>query len=126
MLLTQHLEHALHAQRPATTVGVAAAEHADQWIVATTAANGQPIGHPFEHRQVVVIEAAHQTWIDFERQVLAFEQGLQLLEVSHRFLTEVTDQLWRVFDQLLHLGVLGIENAQRIAVQPTPRIGVEQ
>ena len=42
-----------------------------------------------------------------------------------RFRAEAADELRRALDHFLHAGILGIEDAQRVGMQPPLRIGVE-
>jgi hypothetical protein len=51
---------------------------------------------------------------------------LQALEMRARRRAEAPDELRRALDHLLHVGILGIEDAQRIGVQPALRVGVER
>eukprot|EP01035_Chromulina_nebulosa_P016638 gene16638-22072_t len=51
--------------------------------------------------------------------------GLQPLEVRERFGTEKVDQLRCRLDHVLHCRILGVENAQRVAVQAALAIFVE-
>ena len=64
--------------------------------------------------------------VDRPRHTAARQQGLDRFEVPERTLAQETEQFGSFPDHGLHGGILGIENSQRIGVQPALGIGVQQ
>ena len=66
-LVAQQLDQALDSNREAAGGSGLAAHLLNQWVITTAAADGslraQPGGGPLEDGSVVVIEPAHQTWV---------------------------------------------------------------
>ena len=60
----------------------------EQAVVAAAAGDGalraQAVGDPFEHRAIVIVEAAHEPRIDLERDAAVGEELLQAVEVRAR------------------------------------------
>ena len=106
------------------------AELLDQPVVASAGADGvlraEPVGGPLEHRPAVVIEATYQPGIADIVDAQRIEPGPQRGEVCCRLLVQVRDQLRRLGDQRLQVRVLAVQDAQRVAVQPTPAVLVQR
>ncbi len=106
-----------------------AAQLRDQAVVTTAGTDGalraELVGHPLEHGQVVVIQPAHQARVDPVGNRRILEQLLHALEMLQGFRAEVVDQLRCRLDQFLQRGILGVQDAQRIALQPALRLGIE-
>src|SRR5690606_13104009 len=49
----------------------------------------------------------------------------QRLEMAARFLVQVLGQPWRALDERLHLRILAVEDAQRIAFEAPAAVGIE-
>ena len=107
-----------------------AAELLEQPVIAATAGHralrAESIAHPFEHRAIVVVEATHESGIDRERDAVVAEYPLQSVEVRARIAAQAIDQPRRRRDRRLQRGVLAVEDAQRIGMQPAPRIAIQQ
>ena len=78
----------------------------------------QPIGDPLEHRPIVVVETAHQPPIDRERDAVVRQELLHAIEMGAGLGAEPLDELRRAPDQVLQIRILGVQDAQRIGVQP--------
>ena len=106
-----------------------AAQLLEQAVVASApgdrALRPQPVGDPLEHGPIVIVEAAHEPRVDLERDAAVREEPLQAVEMGARLGAEPLDELRRAPDQFLHVRILGVEDAQRIRVQPALRVGVE-
>src|SRR5690606_14123312 len=106
-----------------------AAELLDEPIVASAGADralrAEPVRDPLEDRARVVIEPAHEPRVDLVLDPGVLEQPPQPLEVLARPLVEVLGDDRRVPDEFLHLGVLAVEDAQRIALEPAAAVLVE-
>ena len=87
----------------------------------------EAIGDPLEYGSVVVVEAANESGIYLEGDVGFLEQRLKLEEVLSRLRlrVEMIVELRRPGNDRLHLGVLAVENSQRIGVDATLRALVE-
>ena len=73
----------------------------------------------------VVIQTAHQPWIDLEGNP---QGGQPSLHLRKTFTTAITDRIrqgWRLLQQRLSVFVFGIQDAQRIGAQPRLGIGIE-
>ena len=80
-------DQALDAHGEATGRRGPATKLADQPIVATTgtdcALRTKPVGDPLENGEVVVVQPAHQAWVDLERQSGVAQDllnGIEMLE----------------------------------------------
>ena len=128
-LILPQRQQAFDAHGEATGRRGLAAELRNQAVIAAAGANralgAQLIGDPFEHGQVVVVEPAHQARIDARMNARILENGLHAFEMLERVLAQIVHQLGRGLDQRLHVRILGVEDAQRIAVQATLRIGIQ-
>ncbi len=116
---------------PQPTAGVGlAAELLEEAVVATAAADralrAEPVRHPLEHGEVVVVEAAHEARVDAVLEPGGVEDAPHRAEVRERVGAEEIDQPRRAFDHRLQRRVLAVEDAQRIAVQSPPRVLVER
>ena len=98
-----------------------AAQHFDERIVTTAAANralrAQTVRDPFKDRVVVVVQTTHQTRIDRVIDAQSGDAGFQTLQERQGILTQEIEQTGRRIDQILHLRVLGVQNAQGVGVQ---------
>lgn len=121
LLFFQQLEDTLDTHCPAARARRLAAKLFDQRIVTAAGCHctlrAKLVGHPFEHGQIVIIETAHETRVDRERNVVRLQNALQAFEVRARFFAEKIDQLRRVLRDFLHRRILRVEHAQRVRVQ---------
>ena len=127
----EQFEHALHADAPADRRRGLAAELLDQAVVAAAAADralrAEPVGDELEHGQVVVVQAAHQARVDACRPTpLASRIARRPSKCASEASPRKSISLRRRLDHGLHRRVLGVEDAQRIAVQAALGILVEQ
>jgi hypothetical protein len=86
----------------------------------------QAVGDPFEDGERVVVHAAHQAVVDAVGLAGGVQRLADTVEVLERGLAQVVHQLGRGFHQALHGRVLGVQDAQRVAVQAALRLGVQQ
>ena len=84
------------------------------------------VGDPLEHREVVVIHAAHQSRVDAILEPRHIERSAHRVEVRERLGAEEIEQLRCALDDRLHRRIFGVENAQRVADETAPRVFVEQ
>ena len=83
------------------------------------------IGGPFEHRARVVIQPADQARLDMILDAGASQVSAQRLEMLPRFGIERLEQQRGAGDDALHVRILAVENAQRIAVQAPLAVLIE-
>ena len=128
--LLQQQDHPLDAHRESAGRRRLAAELLEESVVAPAAGDGplraEPVGHPFEHGAIVIVEAAHEAGVDGVGDAMVGEQLPQPVEMRARIGGQALEELRRAFDQILHRRVLAVENAQRIGVQTALRVVVEQ
>ena len=126
---THEFDDALHAHGEAHAGGGTTAEHFNERVVATAAADralgAELVRDPLEDRVVVVVEAAHEAGIDHVLDAGGGDELLHAGEEGAAFLTEEVEQTRSSVDELLHLGVLRVENAQRIRVETAAGVLVE-
>ena len=127
----QQRQQALDAHRETAGRRRLAADLLDQAVVAAAGAHralrAEPVGHPFEHGAVVIVQPAHQARIDVEmrcrpRAAMPAAPRNACSESSSRS----SSKLRRRLDQRLHRRILAVEHAQRIAVQAALRIVVQR
>ena len=106
-----------------------AAELGHQPVIAATrtdrALSAEAGRNPLEDRTVVVVKAAHQAVIDTIGHSCILQQGLHTIEVLTGLLAQEIRKAGRRFDNTLQVGILGIQDAQRIRVQAAQAILVE-
>ena len=121
---------ALDAQAEADRRRGLAAELLEQAVVAPAAAHralrAQLVGDPLEHREVVVVHAAHQARVDA---VGSSPTASSTARTASKCASELAPRKSISFgarlDQRLHRRVLGVQDAQRVAVQAAARVVVE-
>src|SRR5579859_1057545 len=128
LLLQQHHD-ALLPHRPADAGDAGAAQLLHQAVVAAAGAHRalrtESIRGPLEDRARVVIEPAHQMGLGMILDAGALEVRAQGLEMRLRFRIQRVEQQRRPGDDPLHVRVLAVEDAQRIAVQAPPAILIQ-
>ena len=126
----QHLDDALDAERPADGRRFAPAELRHEPVVtaarADCALGSEPVRDPLEDRARVVVEPAHEPRIQRERHADVAEQRLHAIEVRARLVVEVRSQQRRGVDELAQRWVLAVQDPQRIAVEASQALLVEQ
>ena len=94
------------------------AERFRETVIASAAEHGilraEIAVHDFERGAHVVIEAAHQARLDFERDAAIGQIGLHRREVRLADFAEVVENRRQLFDDRLIFRNLAIEHAQRI------------
>lgn len=123
------LNHALHAHGKANAGRRTTAQHFDERIVASAAADralgAELVGDPFEDRMVVVVKTADKSWIDYVVDAGGGDELLHAGEEGAAFFAEEVEKTRSGVDKLLHLRILRIENAKRIRVEASARVLVE-
>ncbi len=119
--LHQQLHHALHSHGEADCRRGIAAEMRDQAVVTAAGAHGilrtQRVRRPLEHRATVVVEAAHETRVHDVVDTDRFDGRAQRIEMRARFGVQMFGEHRRAADDVTQLGILAVENAQRIAFE---------
>jgi hypothetical protein len=122
-------QHAFDAHAPADARRRLAADQFDQAVVAPAAAHralrAQAVGHPLEDREVVVVHAAHQARVD----AVGLAGGVQHARTASKCLSDSprkSSSCGAASTSGLHGRVLGVQDAQRVAVQAALRLGVQQ
>ena len=125
----QQQHQAFHAHREAHRRRAAATQLLNQTVVTPTCTDGslraQLIGDPLKYGLVVVVQPPNQAWIDREINAGGFQQSTQLIKIFPRLIVKVIRQLRGTIQQGLGLGVLAIEDTQRVAVQSTLAVIVQ-
>ena len=120
-LVFQFHDDALGADAKASRRGGWAAQLLHQPIIASAAAQGQPLAaagnHHLEHGLGVVIQAAHDVRIHLEGNAARGQQGLQGFKVLAALVAEHIQHAGRVLDQRLAALLLAVQHAQGIAVK---------
>src|SRR3954471_4590028 len=128
-LNAQKFDQPFLTESPAHRGSPLATELRHQPVVTTTgtdsALRSQFTGDPLKHGVTVIVEPAHQTWIDDIANAHRFQMTAQASEVLTRFGIEVFRQQWRASDDVLKLRILAVQNSQWIAFEPTQAVGVE-
>src|SRR5438445_1298126 len=122
-LLVLHLEdHALDAAREPDARDGSAAKLLGQAVVAPAAADralGSHYWRPdFPHRSGVVVQPAHQTWVDRIRDARGFDVAEPRLEVGAALGTQVVCTLRCALENGLAFGSFLVEQTQRVRFQP--------
>ncbi len=129
-LLPEQFQHALDADRPADGRGRLAAHLDDEIVVAPPGTDrtlgAEAVGDELEHREVVVVQAAHQARVDGVGDAVGVQDGAQAIEVGERLLAEEIHEPGRRIHHGLHRGVLGVQDAQRVGMQAALAVLVEQ
>ncbi len=127
--LLQQQHQPLHAQGPAHRRRGRTAQLTDKPVVATTAADrrlgSQLVAGDLEGGVAVVIEAAHQARIEPEGKPQILQAATHPLEALVALGAEGIVQIRCPGQQRLGVGVLGIKDAQRVALQPLLGIGIQ-
>ena len=101
----------------------------DQVIITAACADralgAQALGDELKYREVVVIQPAHQPRVDAVRDAIGIQYGLDGFEMGARFGAQMVDEPGCGVNQFLHRRVFGIENAQRVGVQPALGVGIQ-
>jgi hypothetical protein len=120
--LARRQQDPLHPGRPTHPGCRRAAELLDEPVVAPASAErglgAQPLGHELEHGARVVVEAADQRRIDLILETRRVEQGADLPEVLGVLRRDPVDQPRSVCHHRLGAGVVRVEGAQRILLEP--------
>ena len=115
-------QHPLDARRPAHARGRRAAQLLDQAVVAAAAAErrlgAEALGLELEHRARVVVEPAHERGVDLVRHPGPVEQRPHLGEVLGVVGASRSTQARRLRHHRLGAGVVGVERAQRVLLEP--------
>src|SRR3989454_3788918 len=129
--VAQQERETLDAHRESACRRLVAAKLREKKIIAAATGDrslrAEAIGNPLEYGSVVVVEAANEPGIYLEGDVGFLEQRLKLEEMLSRLRlrVEMIVELRRPGNDRLHLGVLAVENSQRIGVDATLRALVE-
>ena len=83
------------------------------------------VGGPFEHSAGVVVEPTHQTRVDGNRHARIAQIFAKAREMGARALVQIILQVRRSGDDLAHGGILAVEDAQRIFLQPPQAVFIE-
>ena len=114
----------LNAEAEPASRGGGAAELFHEPVVSAAAAyralRADRVGYEFKHGPRVVIQSAHDPRVDRERDVHCAQIPLHALEMPVAVLTQVVEHLRRVFGHLAAFGILAVQNAHRVALQPVP------
>ena len=123
------LDHALSSHCKANAGRRPASQHFDERIIPSASANralsSELVCDPLEDRVVVVVKAAHQPRIDRVVNAQSAHPALEAAQKLERLLPEVVKQTRCVVHHLLHVRILGVQNAQRIGVQAALSLLVE-
>ncbi|EJX03300.1 hypothetical protein EVA_08593 [gut metagenome] len=118
---THQFNHAFHPHRETDPRSRTAAEHFNERIVTTAAADrtlgAELIRNPFKDGMVVIIQTADKTGIDHIVNAGGAHHFFHSSEESAAFFTEVIQKTRSLIDEILHVGILRIENTQRIGVE---------
>ncbi|KAG1388921.1 hypothetical protein G6F59_015754 [Rhizopus arrhizus] len=127
--LLPEVQQTFHADCEADRGRVLAAQQFDQAVVATAAADralgAQAVGDPLENRQVVVVKAAHQARIQAEFDARVRQALAHAIEVCAGLFAQEVEQARRAVGHFLHGGVLGVQHAQRVGVQATLAVFIQ-
>ena len=106
-----------------------AADLFDEPVVSPPAADrvlrAEAVGGPLEDGLRVIVEAPHQARVYGGGRPGFLEHRAQRVEVVARFRVEGVQQLRSRLDDALHIGILAVEDAQRIRLRPAPGVLVE-
>ena len=123
-------DEAVFADGEADAGGARATEHLGEAVVAAAAEQGvlraeaAAVGHgELEGGAGVVVEAANEAGFDDVGDAAGFERGFDLVEVRAGVVVEEVGDLREVVDDLLIVGVLAVEHAQRIGFGPALVVG---
>src|SRR5690606_16986976 len=98
-----------------------AAQLLNQAVVAAAGTDStlgaETIGNPFENRQAVVVQPAHQTRVDHIGYTGSIQQAAQALEVCAGIIAQIIGQFRCIHQQRLGIRVLAVEYPQRIGFQ---------
>ena len=118
---THEFDHALEPHREAHARSGLAAEHLDERVVATAAADralgAELVGNPLENRVVVIVQAANKARIDLVLDPRGAHEFLKAIEERAAFVAEEIKKLGRRFNERLHIRILRVENTKRIRVE---------
>src|ERR1700722_13096995 len=129
LLLEKH-DDPLLPHGPADPRRAGAAQLGHQAVVSSPrtdrALRPECVRRPLENRAGVVVEPAHQMRFDMILDAGAAQLRAQRLEVRARLRIEEIEQPRRSGDDALHVRILAVEYAQRIALQPTLAVLIER
>ncbi|MNV56615.1 hypothetical protein D3C71_1489080 [compost metagenome] len=101
----------------------------DQTVITTAGTHrtlsAQTGGYPFEYRTVVVVQTAHQAFIDGIWDTCLGQKFTQAFKVGFGFFIQILGQARRIVQQCLHFRVFGVQHAQRVAVHAAFAIFVQ-
>ena len=119
-------QHALDPGRPADARRRRPAELLDQAVVASPAPDAalgaERVARELEHRARVVVEPAHERRVDLVRDVDGVEQRADGREVVAVVGVEPVEQSRRVRHHRARPGVVGVEGAQRVQLDPLAHV----
>ena len=126
---TYEFDHALGTDGKARGRSSAAAQHFNERIVAAAAANraltAELVRYPFKNRVVVVVKATHQTRINRVVDAKRLHAGFEAAQETAGVFAQEVEQTRGGFHHRLHVGVFGVQNAQRIGFQTATGVFVE-
>ena len=94
--------------------GVAPAQLRDESVIAATgtdrALGAQIVGNPLKDGPVIIVQSAHQAWVDLIGDADGIQSGQNCREMSARGLTQAVHEARRGGGDGLRLGALGVEH----------------